>query len=82
VEGSSPNIWRWGTAGAGGGCRSSVLESESSAASFSSMSMPVAAGVATATGDSDELAESLSREGDIFRADLSRAGDEGSKYSK
>jgi hypothetical protein len=54
-----------------------MLESESSAASLSSMSMPVAAGVATATGDSEELAESLSREGDILRADLG-AGDEGS----
>ena len=57
-----------------------MLESESSAASFSSISIPVAAGVATATGtgDSEELAESLSREGDTFRADLSRAGDVGS----
>ena len=58
-----------------------MLESESSAASFSSMSIPVAAGVATATGDSDELAESLSREGDVFRPALSRAGDEGSRFS-
>ncbi len=57
-----------------------MLESVSSAASsFSLMSMPVAVGVATATGDSDELAESLSL--DIVRAGLSRAGDVGSTFT-
>lgn len=61
--------------GAGFGWCSSELESSSSF--FMSISMPVAAGVAGATGERDELAESISLDAARDLRD-SRLGDEGS----